>query len=214
MQAARESRRAARESRQAAAFDHIGAQYDEAFPHKDGQLLTGEWLLDRLPSGSAVLDLGCGTGLPTAAQLAGAGHRVTGVDYSAEMVRLARENVPRGVFRQGDLCDADGEYDAVLAFFVLLMFPLDEIPGALARMHRLVRPGGLFCLSMVEADLDDHPLAFLGQEVRVSALLRDDLRDQVEAAGFAVEEERVLSYAPASTQAVPEVQLFLACRRP
>ncbi|WP_106402448.1 class I SAM-dependent DNA methyltransferase [Actinocorallia populi] len=205
---------AARESRQAAAFDHIGDRYDEAFPHKDGQISAGEWLLDRLPPESAVLDLGCGTGLPTAAQLAGAGHRVTGVDYSAEMVRLARRNVPQGVFLQGDLYEAEGRYDAVVAFFVLLMFPLDEFPGALSRMHRLVRPGGLFCLSMVEADLDDHPLAFLGQEVRVSALLRDDLRAEVEAAGFAIEEEQVLSYAPASTQAVPEVQLFLSCRRP
>ncbi|GAA0944341.1 class I SAM-dependent DNA methyltransferase [Actinocorallia libanotica] len=203
-----------RESRQAAAFDHIGARYDEAFPHKEGQILAGEWLLARLAPGSAVLDLGCGTGLPTAAQLAGAGHRVTGVDYSAEMVRLARENVPRGEFRQIDLCDVEGEYDAVIAFFLLLMYPLEEFPAALARMHRLVRPGGLFCLSMVEADLDDHPLAFLGEEVRVSALLRDELRDEVTAAGFAIEEEQVLSYAPASTQAVPEVQLFLSCRRP
>lgn len=205
---------AERENRQAAAFDYIGARYDEAFPHKDGQLAAGQWLLARLAPGSTVLDVGCGTGVPTAAQVAGAGHAVTGLDLSAEMIRLARENVPSAEFHEADLRGAEGEYDAVVAFFVLLMLPLREIPDALSRIHGLLRPGGLFCLSMVEADLDDVPIPFLGQEVRVSCVLRDDLRAMVEAAGFAVEEENVISYAPSSTQAVPEIQLFLNCRRP
>lgn len=51
---------------QAEAFDAIGDRYDEAFPHKDGQLAADEWLTGTLPAGSRVLDPGCGTGLPTA----------------------------------------------------------------------------------------------------------------------------------------------------
>lgn len=204
---------AEREKRHAAAFDVIGVRYDEAFPHKEGQLAAGAWLLDRLDPGSRVLDLGCGTGLPTAAQLAEAGHSVSGVDLSAEMVRIARENVPKGEFSQEDLRDVTGEFDAVVAFFVLLMLPLPGIPASLELIHRRLRPGGLFCLSMVEADLEEFPIPFLGQEVLVTGLLRDELRAAVEAAGFEVEEERVLSYAPASTQAVPEIQLFYHCRR-
>ncbi|GAB2814953.1 class I SAM-dependent methyltransferase [Actinocorallia aurea] len=204
---------AERERRHAAAFDVIGARYDEAFPHKEGQTAAGAWLLDRLAPGSHVLDLGCGTGLPTAAQLTGGGHRVTGVDLSAEMVRIAAQNVPEGEFRQADLRDVTGEYDAVVAFFVLLMLPVPGIPEALAQIHKLLRPGGFFCLSMVEADLEEFPISFLGQDLLVSGLLRDELREAVEAAGFAVEEEHVLSYAPATTQAVPEIQLFYNCRR-
>ncbi|MCD0447670.1 methyltransferase domain-containing protein [Actinocorallia sp. API 0066] len=204
---------AERERRHAAAFDAIGVRYDEAFPHKEGQLAAGGWLLDQLAPSSSILDLGCGTGLPTAAQLAGAGHRVTGLDLSAEMVRLARENVPEGEFHQGDLRDVKGQYDAIVAFFVLLMLPLAQIPESLALIHGLLRPGGLFCLSMVEADLEEFPISFLGQELLVSCLLRDELRAAVEAAGFAVEAENVLSYAPSSTQAVPEIQLFYHCRR-
>ncbi|GAA3201967.1 class I SAM-dependent DNA methyltransferase [Actinocorallia longicatena] len=202
--------------RHAAAFDSIGARYDEAFPHKDGQLAAGEWLLERLTPGSRVLDAGCGTGLPTAAQITAAGHHLTGVDVSARMIELARENVPGAEFRQADLSAAglgDG-YDAIVAFFVLLMIPLDGIPEALRLLHDRLRPGGLFCLSMVEADLEDVPIAFLGQELIVSAYLREELQELVEAAGFVVEELNVISYAPQTTKAVPEVQLFLNCRRP
>ncbi|ROO91263.1 methyltransferase family protein [Actinocorallia herbida] len=204
---------AERERRHAAAFDVIGARYDEAFPHKEGQLAAGSWLLDRLSPGSHVLDLGCGTGLPSAAQIAAGGHRVTGVDLSAEMVRIAGLNVPEGEFRQDDLRDVTGEFDAVVAFFVLLMLPVPGIPRSLELIHRLLKPGGLFCLSMVEADLEEFPIPFLGQELLVSGLLRDELREAVESAGFEIEEENVLSYAPATTQAVPEIQLFYNCRR-
>lgn len=205
---------AERDRRHAAAFDHIGVRYDEAFPHKEGQLAAGEWLLERLPPRARILDVGCGTGLPTAAQLAGEGHDLTGIDQSAGMIELARKNVPSVRFEQKNLFGATGEYDAVVAFFVLLMLRLEEIPRALSYVHSLLRPGGYFCLSMVEADLDDLPISFLGQEVRVSCYLRDDLRDEVEKAGFVIEDQQELSYAPQTTQAVPEIQLFLNCRRP
>ena len=91
-----------RQAAQAWAFDRIGEHYDEAFPHKEGQLSAGEWLLERLAPGSRVLDVGCGTGIPTARQLVDAGHHVVGVDISEEMLRLARRDVPERLVVVGD----------------------------------------------------------------------------------------------------------------
>ncbi|HEY5833556.1 class I SAM-dependent DNA methyltransferase [Streptomyces sp.] len=205
---------------QAEAFDAIGDRYDEAFPHKEGQLAAGTWLTASLAPGSRVLDLGCGTGTPTARQLTDAGLRVTGVDLSSGMLARARENVPEAEFLRADIADladggplAAGGFDAAAAFFSLLMLPKAEIPFALGSIRDLLRPGGLLALSMVEADLDDTPIPFLGNTIRVSGYLRDELRHVVTDAGFEVTEEESYAYAPASTAVPPEEQIFLYCRR-
>ncbi|GAA3165827.1 class I SAM-dependent methyltransferase [Planomonospora alba] len=205
---------------QAAAFDRIGERYDEAFPHKEGQEQAVTWLLQRLRPGARVLDAGCGTGLPSARRLADAGMAVTGVDISPVMLDLARRNVPEARFLEMDLLDLGeetgglgGPFDAAVAFFCLLMLPRRDIGPALRRLHGLLVPGGLLTLSMVEIDMDDVGFQFLGAPVRVTGYLRDDLRAVVEEAGFEVQYTDAISYAPATTQAPPEVQLFLGCQR-
>jgi ubiquinone/menaquinone biosynthesis C-methylase UbiE len=207
-------------SGQAAAFDAIGGRYDEAFPHKDGQLASVERLSTHLATGARVLDMGCGTGVPTARQLVGAGHSVVGVDLSEGMLDLARKNVPEADFRQSDLTalrvegpDGLGRFDAVTCFFTLLMLPRAEIPGALRLLRALLVPGGRLALSMVEADLDDTEIPFLGHTIRVSGYLRDELHQTVREAGFEITGEETYAYAPASTDAPPEHQLFIDCRR-
>ncbi|MGW0736246.1 class I SAM-dependent DNA methyltransferase [Streptomyces sp. NPDC002851] len=207
-------------SGQAAAFDAIGARYDDAFPHKEGQLAAVDWLAESLAPGSRVLDVGCGTGMPTARRLADAGHSVVGVDLSGTMVELARKHVPEGEFRQGDLVElrpdgpgGTGQFDGVACYFTLLMLERTEIPGALRTLRSLLRPGGLLSLSMVEADLDGAPIPFLGHTIRVSGYLRDELRQVVSAAGLEVVGEDAYAYAPASPDVPPEHQLFLNCRR-
>jgi SAM-dependent methyltransferase len=204
-------------SGQAEAFDAIGDRYDEAFPHKEGQLDSGAWLAKTLPPGSRILDLGCGTGLPTARQLTDAGHRVVGVDLSPGMLDLARGNVPGAEFHLADLADLRdgrlGTFDGVAAFFTLLMLPRPEIPHALRMLHGMLRPGGLLALSMVEADVDDFAIPFLGNTIRVSGYLREELHRVVCEAGFDVTGESSPAYAPASTDVPPEIQLFLNLRR-
>ncbi|MDI3403635.1 class I SAM-dependent DNA methyltransferase [Streptomyces cavernicola] len=205
---------------QAEAFDAIGARYDDAFPHKEGQLAAGEWLAKTLPPGSRVLDVGCGTGLPTARQLVDAGHTVVGVDLSRTMLDLARRHVPEGEFHQRDIAalrsegpDGLGEFDGVTCFFTLLMLPRAEIPHALATLRSLLRPGGLLSLSMVEADLDDTAIPFLGETIRVSGFRQDALRQVVRAAGLDIAGEDSYAYEPSGPGAPPEHQLFLNCRR-
>src|SRR5689334_17583861 len=127
---------------QAAVFDAIAEKYDEVFSDKRAQIEAVDWLLERLPPGARVLDVGSGTGLPTAKALADAGHEVHGIDLSREMVRIARRNVPAGRFEQVDVLHVAppaAHYDAATAFFSLLMLPKDGVRQALGTLHRMIR---------------------------------------------------------------------------
>jgi ubiquinone/menaquinone biosynthesis C-methylase UbiE len=205
-----------RQRAQAAGFDAIGARYDAVFPHKDGQIRAGELLLDRLPAGARVLDVGCGTGLPTARQLVAAGCEVTGIDISPVMLELARGNVPEATFVHCDAVDIDaslGRFHAVVAFFSLLMLPRNEIVRTLARLRAVLLPAGCLAIGMVEADLDDVALPFLGAPLRVTGWPREQLRLVIGDAGFTVDVEDTRSYVPPAPDAPPEVQLFLIAHR-
>lgn len=210
-----------REQAQARAYDAIGARYDEAFPHKDGQLAVVVTLLERMAQperGARVLDVGSGTGLPTARQLIDAGCRVTGLDISPRMLEIAQKNVPEAEFVLGDIADlaaasGDTQYEAVTAFFALLHLPRERIHTALDAIRGVLVPGGWFAVAMVEADVDDVPIAFLDSRIRVTGYVREDLRTVLTESGFTIEHEQVLSYAPETSSAQPEIQMFFLCRK-
>ena len=86
----------ARQSLYAAPFDSIAARYDETFTHSAiGRAQRNSvWReLDRaFPSGSRVLEIGCGTGYD-ACHLASRGVEVTACDPSTEMIVVATSRV-------------------------------------------------------------------------------------------------------------------------
>ena len=109
-------------------------------------------ILDRLPAGTA-LDAACGTGR-YAAYLAGRGHRVVGVDGSAEMLDRARARVSTGLFARAELSRlplADGAADLVVCGLALVHVP--SLAPVLAEFARVLRPGGHLVISDVHHEL-------------------------------------------------------------
>lgn len=103
-------------------------------------------LAARLPRDAAVLDVGCGCGVPVTRALAAAGHAVTGVDLSDVQIERARRLVPAATFIRADATDIDfpeASFDAIVCLYALFHMPLDEQPRLLARAASWLRPGGL-----------------------------------------------------------------------
>lgn len=118
-------------------------------------------LLDGLPAGARVLELGCGAGVPTTQALA-TRFAVTGVDISARQIALAGANVPTATFVQSDMTALDFPtdcFDGVAAFYSLIHVPREEQGPLLARVASWLRPGGLFVATMgvndTEGDIEE-----------------------------------------------------------
>lgn len=104
----------------------------------------------RLRPDHAVLEIGCGTGLNfrhVLQHLDPASGRLTGLDFSADMLERARKRVERHDWRCVELVQADAStfsrterYDAVLFAYSLTMIP--DWPAALARARAHLNPGG------------------------------------------------------------------------
>jgi len=136
-------------------WDASAATFDDEADHglrdPDVRAAWADLLLPVMPAAPArVLDLGCGTG-SLAVLLAQAGHEVTGIDTSAQMLALARAKAAAagvGVdLAHGDAADPPlrpSSVDVVLCRHVL--WSLDDRDAVLANWTRLLRPGGRLVL--------------------------------------------------------------------
>jgi SAM-dependent methyltransferase len=104
-------------------------------------------LADLLRPGAAVVDLGCGAGIPATRDLAGHGLRVIGVDFSAVQLRRARRLVPAARLIQADMTALQlrpASADAVVSFYALIHVPLADQQALFPRIRDWLRPGGYF----------------------------------------------------------------------
>lgn len=100
--------------------------------------------LDRLPSGSAVLELGCGGGRD-AARMKARGFAVDATDATPALVARANQAFALGarVMAFHEL-DAEAAYAGVWAHASLLHCPQAALPDVLARIARALVPDGWF----------------------------------------------------------------------
>ncbi len=105
-----------------------------------------ELLVQRLPQGVPVLDLGCGCGLPVT-KLLSERFEVTGVDFSTVQISRARRLVPAAHFLCGDISEQSfpcASFAAIVSFYAIIHIPLEEHPGLFRKIACWLRPSGYF----------------------------------------------------------------------
>lgn len=158
----------------------------------------------RLKPSDKVLELGCGTG-GTAIRLAPHVSSWTATDFSAEMIRIARDK-PAGAnvtFRLADAQNAydGGPFDAICAFNVLHL--VDDQPATLAQIFANFKPGGvLISKTWCFADLKFkfrllfRALQFVGLFPAVRQHSIPELRQSILDAGLEITDERIFGKYP------------------
>ena len=135
------------------------------------------------------LDLGCGSGFMSMI-LADANCRVTGIDFSEDMLVLARQNLAQRGYeatllrmRAQELAFPDGSFDFVVSRNVTWM--LEDVDSVYAEVMRVLKDGGVFlnldanygrCFNEADArgEVPTHPTQTLAQ-LRLRNQIASDL---------------------------------------
>jgi ubiquinone/menaquinone biosynthesis C-methylase UbiE len=105
-------------------------------------------VLEGLPAGATVLDLGCGTGEPIAKYVIERGFRVVGIDQSSEMLKIAKTIVPEARLIHGDMVEIefDEKFAAAIAWDSAFTSSADIIRPSIVRSPTRSNPAaGFYC---------------------------------------------------------------------
>jgi len=159
--------------------------------------------LMHVPADARVLDVGCGSGWATRllAEYALNG-RVTGIDISDEMIRLAREssllfpNVDYQVASAEQLPFADGEFTH--AFSMESLYYYANIAAALKEIYRTLQAGGIF-VTVIDLYRENRASHQWVEQLKVPVQLLsiDDYHSLFAGAGFVnIRDQRLFDPAP------------------
>jgi SAM-dependent methyltransferase len=137
-------------------YDLLAPKFDHTpFRTPDSVLDAVASALRRLEPFDTGLDLCCGTGAGTGVLARVCRGGVTGVDFSAGMLAVARERVrPDGPPVSWVRADARAlpfgpAFDLVVSFGAFGHFLPRELPDLFAQVHSVLRPGGCFAFPVV-----------------------------------------------------------------
>jgi SAM-dependent methyltransferase len=173
-------------------YDRVAERYLASKDAEDPTTLAAlEGLARGLPPDAAVLDLGCGAGVPATRWLAQR-FAVTGADLSAGQLELARRNVPAARFLRADMSDlsfAPETFDAVVAFHSIIHVPRAEQPPLLWKIHRWLKPGGGFLATWAVGEWEGEEADWegWGAPMRWSHHDGETSLELLRGAGFAIE---------------------------
>ena len=132
-----------------AMFDRIARRYDLVNTVLSGGT-DGGWRrraarATNLKAGGSALDVACGSGKLTAelARIAGREGRVVGLDFSPQMLEVARRDHPGIEFLEGDALKLPFDYASFdVSTIAFGLRNLADPVGGLREMRRVVKPGG------------------------------------------------------------------------
>jgi cyclopropane fatty-acyl-phospholipid synthase-like methyltransferase len=161
-------------------------------------------LVSRLPPGSRVLELGCGSGVPYT-QLLAERFRVTAVDVSPEQARRAEVAVPSAEIVCADFTDLaleQGSFDGVAAFYSFNHVPRELLAPLFRRIQGCLVPGGLLVTALGTSNTEGWIGEWLGARMFFSSFPPLTNSRLIEEAGFELLRDEVVDFLEPEGEAV------------
>lgn len=143
-----------------------------------------------LPKKAKILDLGCGAGRD-AKYFSEKGHDVIAVDFSSEMLKIAKKIAPKAKFFQQDFLKLDfseNSFDGIWCSFALLHLKRNEVPNFLKTLNKLLKNGGILFLATKEGEGEIIEKEHLDESLLMYETFfeKDELEEMIKANAFRI----------------------------
>lgn len=129
-------------------YNKIALKYNETRNRFDNKTEL-EYFANLLPENARILDAGCGAGIPVTKFLVERGYSVTGIDISTKMLEIARIQVPKAKFIEGDMTKSslpDESFHGIVSLYAVIHVPREKHKKVFQNFYRLLRPNGILFL--------------------------------------------------------------------
>ncbi len=169
------------------AYDEIVDWFDDA---RTKTLMESEYLhliVNSVPVGASILDLGCGTGEPIAKFFIDQGFKVTGVDGSKRMIELCEKRFPQQRWIVSDMREIflNEQFDVILAWHSFFHLDQDSQREMFKAFASHIKPNGILAFTSGEEEGEvwgDNG----GKEIYHASLSTDEYEALLKTASFKV----------------------------
>ncbi len=178
-----------------AGYDRLGERYRSWSVDVSVRFRQLKVVLERVPAGGVVVELGCGDGEPVT-RLLSEHYRVVAVDASVVQLSMGRRAVPRAMFVLADMTELQfkpGAVDAVVSFYALGHVPARRHAALFRSIAQWLRPGGLVMASAPTGVGDAVEASWLGVPMFFGGIGEAATRAAVHQAGLTLERGEVIT---------------------
>ena len=135
------------------AHDAIANKYYELYKDDKSDLMYFDEFLSQCKN--KILDLGCGMG-HYSTYMYNKGFNVTGIDFSKEMLKIAKKNNNHIEFIEADICDLskleNNKYDGIVMAYVLQHLSKEEVKRLFDEINNHLQPESKLLLFLREGN--------------------------------------------------------------
>ena len=168
------------------AYNNCASAYEEKFSKNETYKQHALSFAELFKPGDYILDIGCGPGL-NSSLFAERDLNVTGVDSSAEMIKLAEKNCPEGEFINAAAADFKTvkRFDGICLAFVIVHMEDEKVSELLDRLPSMIRKKGRVYISFMSGKKAGYELtSFSENEIYFNYFESEKITAHFESNGF------------------------------